>query len=220
MGYTNSTPNYKLPQWLPADKPSFANDINPALMTVDLGMQANKNLAEAANTNSEDAVTKAEQALEASHENAVAIGNIKNQVDSNTSTINAININSVKSLSATVSSGFGGENGFFIEGDGYSLLIWNVYGENNINISGTSASSYPDSGIDAGFYIYKEIDVGINNKANTSIGLNCAIGFNDNSPVLMNVIFGANGKIYYASKNQTLIANKGFYSTVCATIPG
>lgn len=41
MSYTNSTPNYKLPQYVGTDKPTFLGDFNNAMAIIDTQMHAN-----------------------------------------------------------------------------------------------------------------------------------------------------------------------------------
>lgn len=42
MGYSNTTPNYKLPQYLADDRPSYLGDWNEAMSAIDTGMNTNK----------------------------------------------------------------------------------------------------------------------------------------------------------------------------------
>ena len=42
MGYTNTTPNYSLPQYVADDRPSYLGDWNEAMGKIDTGMQQNK----------------------------------------------------------------------------------------------------------------------------------------------------------------------------------
>lgn len=50
MSYTNSTPNYGLPEFLSSDKPAWMADINTAFSTIDTTMKANEDSASQANT--------------------------------------------------------------------------------------------------------------------------------------------------------------------------
>ena len=45
MSYTNTTPNYSLPQYVGTDKPSFLGDFNSAMRTIDEALEANKTTA-------------------------------------------------------------------------------------------------------------------------------------------------------------------------------
>lgn len=45
MSSTNKTPNYKLPQYIDSDKPTFLGDFNAAMKIIDKGMNDNKNSA-------------------------------------------------------------------------------------------------------------------------------------------------------------------------------
>lgn len=51
MPFTNSTPNYGLPQYIATDKPTYLGDANGAYSTIDTRMKANENAA-TANQNS------------------------------------------------------------------------------------------------------------------------------------------------------------------------
>lgn len=51
MPFTNSTPNYGLPQYIATDKPTYLGDANGAYSTIDTRMKANANAA-AENANS------------------------------------------------------------------------------------------------------------------------------------------------------------------------
>ena len=48
MSYTNSTPNYELPQWIGTDKPTFLGDFNSAFSAIDTAMKNNEDSATAA----------------------------------------------------------------------------------------------------------------------------------------------------------------------------
>lgn len=43
MAYTNKTANYELPQYVPTDKPTYLEDFNGAMFTIDSGMKQNSN---------------------------------------------------------------------------------------------------------------------------------------------------------------------------------
>lgn len=51
MAFTNSTPNYNLPQYIATDKPTYLGDANGAYSTIDTRMKANADAA-SANSNS------------------------------------------------------------------------------------------------------------------------------------------------------------------------
>lgn len=57
MSHTNSTPNYNLPQFIGADKPSWLNDVNGALTAIDTQMKANADSATTADTKATTANT-------------------------------------------------------------------------------------------------------------------------------------------------------------------
>lgn len=48
MSYTNSTPNYNLPQWIGTDKPTFLGDFNGAFSAIDTAMKDNADTSSAA----------------------------------------------------------------------------------------------------------------------------------------------------------------------------
>lgn len=62
MSYTNSTPNYGLPQWLAADKPKFLTDINNAFSTIDTQLKNANDTANTADDNATSALSIAGQA--------------------------------------------------------------------------------------------------------------------------------------------------------------
>lgn len=70
MSYTNSTPNYNLPQWIGTDKPTFLGDFNGAFSAIDTAMKDNADAssaatstANAANATAVNANTNANTAL-------------------------------------------------------------------------------------------------------------------------------------------------------------
>lgn len=75
MSYSNTTPNLKLPQWTsnPSDRPSFLSDVNGAFSKIDESVQANKLATSTAQTTADNAHLTAENAVDASGENAIAI---------------------------------------------------------------------------------------------------------------------------------------------------
>lgn len=50
MSHTNSTTNYNLPQFIGTDKPTWLNDVNGAMSTIDTQMKANADSATSAGT--------------------------------------------------------------------------------------------------------------------------------------------------------------------------
>lgn len=50
MSHTNSTTNYNLPQFVGTDKPTWLNDVNGAMSTIDTQMKANADSATSAST--------------------------------------------------------------------------------------------------------------------------------------------------------------------------
>ena len=96
MAYTNHTTNYNLPQYVGTDKPSYLNDFNGAMNTIDGQMKTNAN-GVSANASSignlEDLTTT---------EKTTLVGAI-NEVDGNCDT-NTSNIGTLSSLTTTETS--------------------------------------------------------------------------------------------------------------------
>lgn len=65
MAHTNSTTNYALPQFLPADKPAWLTDINGAFATIDTAVDAAKDAADNAQSDATQALTDAGNAATA-----------------------------------------------------------------------------------------------------------------------------------------------------------
>lgn len=85
MASTNKTTNYKLPQWIETDKPTFLGDLNNAFSTIDTTMKNNADTAELANGNADTALGNSQNALN-------KIGNLNNLLTSNkTDLVQAIN---------------------------------------------------------------------------------------------------------------------------------
>lgn len=57
MSYSKSTPNFKLPDWMLSDKPSWFADVAPAFGVIDGQMYANQQAAAAANALAQSAKT-------------------------------------------------------------------------------------------------------------------------------------------------------------------
>ena len=86
MSSTNTTPNYKLPQFINSDVPSWLGDFNNAMSKIDTQMKANDTKATAASTNAENANSSATQALETANKaNTTANG-------ANTNATNALSL--------------------------------------------------------------------------------------------------------------------------------
>lgn len=64
MSYTNSTPNYGLPQYVADDKPTYLGDFNSAMSKIDTEMKTIDNKSTQAQTQSQNAVNTANSALE------------------------------------------------------------------------------------------------------------------------------------------------------------
>lgn len=59
MSFTNSTPNYGLPQYIGTDKPTYLGDMNTAYSTIDTRMKANADAAAAATSTANTAAATA-----------------------------------------------------------------------------------------------------------------------------------------------------------------
>lgn len=59
MSFTNSTPNYGLPQYIGTDKPTYLGDMNTAYSTIDTQMKANADAAAAATSTANTAASAA-----------------------------------------------------------------------------------------------------------------------------------------------------------------
>lgn len=64
MAFTNSTPNYGLPQYIGTDKPTYLGDFNGAMATIDTKIYAATTTATAAQTAASNASTLATEAKE------------------------------------------------------------------------------------------------------------------------------------------------------------
>ena len=63
MSYTNQTPNYKLPQYVADDKPTYLGDFNKAMLDIDTNMKNIENKATSAVSTSDSANASATEAL-------------------------------------------------------------------------------------------------------------------------------------------------------------
>lgn len=90
MAYTNSTPNYHLPQILGEDKIVWT-DLNPAFSTIDTAMMENKTLAQTAQSTGTTAGTTAGAAMAKANANASDIEGIKSALG----TLNAFLTNTI-----------------------------------------------------------------------------------------------------------------------------
>ena len=117
MAYTNKTANYELPQYTPTDQPTYLEDFNGAMFTIDSGMKTNSNnigdlstLTTTAKSDLVSAVNEVNQNSGASligdlsnlttTEKSTVVGAI-NEVDYNTDT-NTTSIGTLSSLTTTV----------------------------------------------------------------------------------------------------------------------
>lgn len=63
MSYTNQTPNYKLPQYVADDKPTYLGDFNKAMLDIDTNMKSIDTKATSAVATADNASTNATEAL-------------------------------------------------------------------------------------------------------------------------------------------------------------
>ena len=82
MAFTNSTPNYGLPQWVADDKPTYLVDQNGAYLTIDTNMKAIDGKAQDASTTATSAKTVADAAQQTANNNSAAIVTITNSLGS------------------------------------------------------------------------------------------------------------------------------------------
>lgn len=87
MSYTNSTPNYNLPQFVGTDKPTWLNDVNGAFTSIDTQMKANADSATTANTNASTAVNNTGTLSELNTTDKTSLVNALNEVNTNLSTV-------------------------------------------------------------------------------------------------------------------------------------
>ena len=64
MSFTNKTPNYKLPQWLGTDKPSWLVDVNGAFSSIDTAIKAAADSGSGADATAKAALETAQTAQE------------------------------------------------------------------------------------------------------------------------------------------------------------
>ncbi len=83
MASTNKTTNYALPQWVGTDRPSFADDFNPAFLTIDSSIATAEQMAATAVTSAGTAETAANEAKQA----ATSAGTIASAVNEEVKTV-------------------------------------------------------------------------------------------------------------------------------------
>lgn len=86
MSYTNSTPNYGLPQYVADDKPTYLGDFNKAMLDIDTNIKTVSNSATSAESISNTANTKSTEALETATEASTLANSASSQV-TNLSTV-------------------------------------------------------------------------------------------------------------------------------------
>lgn len=81
MSFTNSTPNYGLPQWLATDKPAFETDMNNAYLTIDNALKSNETSGTSAEAKADSAVSTANQANATAQSAVTAANNAQSSAD-------------------------------------------------------------------------------------------------------------------------------------------
>lgn len=84
MSYTNSTPNYNLPQWIGTDKPTFLGDFNGAFSAIDTAMKDNADASSAATSTANAANATAVSANTNANTALNTANNAKNTADAAT----------------------------------------------------------------------------------------------------------------------------------------
>lgn len=111
MSYTNSTPNYNLPQWIGTDKPTFLGDFNSAFSAIDTQMKANADASTAATATANTAAatatsanTNATTALNTANSAASEAASATSAAASATSTANTASTNAAAALRASAAN--------------------------------------------------------------------------------------------------------------------
>jgi hypothetical protein len=111
MSYTNSTPNYELPQWIGTDKPTFLGDFNNAFDKIDTQMKANADASTAATATANSAAatatnanTNAMTALNTANNAASQAASATSAAASATSTANTASTDAAAALRASAAN--------------------------------------------------------------------------------------------------------------------
>lgn len=111
MSFTNSTPNYGLPQYIGTDKPTYLGDMNTAYSTIDTQMKANADAAAAATSTANTAAstattasTNATTALNTANSAASEAASATSAAASATSTANTASTNASAALRASAAN--------------------------------------------------------------------------------------------------------------------
>lgn len=105
MSFTNSTPNYGLPQWIAADKPKFLTDINNAFSTIDTQLKNANDTANTAADNSTSALSIAGQAATTAEGAATVAGQAAALAQSVNELVGTINAKLGTTSIATIGDG-------------------------------------------------------------------------------------------------------------------
>lgn len=81
MAFTNSTPNYNLPQWISSDKPAFETDMNNAYLTIDTALKNNESGVTSADAKADSATSIANQARTSAQSAMTAANNAQTSAD-------------------------------------------------------------------------------------------------------------------------------------------
>lgn len=81
MSHTNSTPNYNLPQFVGTDKPTWLNDVNGAMSSIDTQMKANADGVTTADTNATTALNRAGELTNLNTADKTSLVNAVNEVN-------------------------------------------------------------------------------------------------------------------------------------------
>lgn len=108
MSFTNSTPNYGLPQYIGTDKPTYLGDMNTAYSTIDTQMKNNADAASAAITTANaaasaatTAATNATTAINTANNAASEAASATSAAASATATANTADTNAAAALRAS-----------------------------------------------------------------------------------------------------------------------
>lgn len=92
MSYTNTTPNYGLPQYVADDKPTYLGDFNKAMLDIDTAMKNNENKATSSDTNAQNAVDTATQALTTANSASTVANSASSDVSSLQTIVNNMQV--------------------------------------------------------------------------------------------------------------------------------
>lgn len=103
MSYTNTTPNYKLPQYVPTDKPTYLGDANTAYRIIDTSLAETAQKAQNAVNTVQNITLDTESILSQVSEVKQSTTTMRAEITSNSKAINT-NGTSISNLNTTVQS--------------------------------------------------------------------------------------------------------------------